>query len=119
MRFVVHRHQATHLHRDLRLEMEGVLKSWAVPKELPTKPGIKRLAIQVEDHDISYIDFEGSIPEGEYRAGRVAIWDSGEAGLLSHNKKKIEVIFEGRKLKGEFSLINFKGKNWLFFKKKV
>jgi DNA ligase D-like protein (predicted 3'-phosphoesterase) len=119
--FVVHKHQATHLHWDLRLEMEGVLKSWAVPKEPPVEEGTKRLAIEVEDHDISYADFEGEITGG-YGAGKVEIWDKGKYELVEKKKDEIVVDFKGKKLKGKYVLIKFKKageKNWLFFKKKT
>ena len=119
--FVIHKHFASHLHWDLRLEMDGVLKSWAVPKEPPAKKGIKRLAIQVEDHSLNYADFEGEIPEGNYGAGKVEIWDNGTYELISKDEKKIEFDLHGKKLKGKYVLVktNFgkqKGKSWLFFK---
>lgn len=117
-RFVVHKHAAKRLHWDLRLEMEGVLKSWAVPKEPPKVKGMKRLAVQVEDHQLSYIDFEGVIPEGQYGAGTVKIWDRGTYQTLEKEKGKLVFRLKGKKLKGEYCLIRFKGeKNWLFFKR--
>ena len=115
MRFVVQKHYAFHLHYDLRLEMDGVLKSWAIPKEPPVESGIKRLAIPVEDHELSYIYFEGIIPEGLYGAGSVEIWDKGEYELLNMDDKKIEIHLKGNKLKGYYTLIKFKD-NWLFLK---
>lgn len=119
--FVVHEHDASRLHYDLRLEMKGVLKSWAVPKEPPGKEGIKRLAIQTEDHPLEYADFEGIIPEGMYGAGTVKIWDRGE--LSVEKEKEDEILFElkGKKLAGRYALIKtrFRGKDsWLFFKRK-
>ncbi|MEM3550835.1 MAG: DNA polymerase ligase N-terminal domain-containing protein [Candidatus Bathyarchaeia archaeon] len=118
-RFVIQRHRATHLHFDFRLEMDGVLKSWAVPKEPPTMPGVRRLAVEVEDHDLSYVDFEGVIPEGMYGAGSVEIWDRGTYTLKSRSNDKIEFRLRGERLSGEYALIRFKGgKNWLLFKKK-
>jgi bifunctional non-homologous end joining protein LigD len=114
--FVVHKHHATHLHYDLRLEMDGVLKSWAVPKEPPLKEGTKRLAIAVEDHELSYKDFEGVIPEGHYGAGKVEIWDNGEYTLEEREKNKIVVEFKGKKLKGRYALIHTNNDQWLFFK---
>ena len=119
--FVVHEHHASHLHWDLRLELDGVLKSWAVPKEMPTGSDIKRLAIQVEDHPLSYAKFEGIIPEGSYGAGKVKIWDSGTYELLKKDSKEIKINFHGKKLKGNYVLLktNYgkqKEKSWLFFK---
>jgi len=121
MRFVVHEHHATHLHWDLRLEMKGVLKSWAVPKQPPLKAGMKRLAIQVEDHALDYINFKGIIPEGMYGAGRVLIWDKGTYELIEKTKDKIEFVMKGKKMKGRYALVRFKkagGKNWLLIKAK-
>ena len=116
--FVVHKHFATHLHYDFRLEMNGVLKSWAIPKE-PNNTD-KRLAIQVEDHILEYVKFHGVIPEGQYGAGKVETWDSGNYELEERTPKKIVFILHGRKLKGRYCLLKFeKAKNgWLFFKVK-
>ncbi len=119
--FVVHEHDASHLHYDLRLEMAGVLRSWAIPKEPPEKEGIKRLAIQTEDHPLEYADFEGVIPEGTYGAGTVRIWDKG--AFFIEKEKDDELLFEvkGKKLTGKYALIRtrFRGKDsWLFFKRK-
>jgi len=118
-RFVIQKHQATHLHYDFRLEMDNVLISWAVPKEPPTQPGIRRLAVHVEDHALDYIDFEGTIPEGEYGAGTVEIWDKGTYVLKNRTDKMIEFTLDGSKLKGNYALINFKENNWLLIKKKA
>ena len=118
--FVVHKHYARNLHYDFRLEMNGVLKSWAIPKQPPRRKAIKRLAIQVPDHDLSYAKFEGEIPEGLYGAGKVKIWDKGTYELVEKTKEKIEFKLNGKKLKGNYVLINAKinrdKKNWLFFK---
>ena len=117
--YVIQKHQATHLHYDLRLEMDGVLKSWAVPKTPPPESGVKRLAVQVEDHPVDYADFEGAIPEGQYGAGTVEIWDKGQYVLRSRKENKLVFEIKGHKLKGVYCLVRFKGKkNWLFFKKK-
>jgi len=117
--YVIQRHQATHLHWDLRLEMDGVLKSWAVPKEPPAEKGVRRLAVLVEDHPLEYADFEGVIPEGEYGAGVVEIWDKGTYRLIDRKPNKIVFEINGKRLKGRYCLLRFKGeKNWLFFKTK-
>jgi DNA ligase D-like protein (predicted 3'-phosphoesterase) len=117
--YVIQKHDASHLHFDLRLEMDGVLKSWAIPKEPPTTQGVKRLAVQVEDHPISYAGFEGTIPEGEYGAGTVEIWDKGSYTLVDRKENKLIVEINGVKLKGAYVLVRLKDmKNWLFFKKK-
>jgi bifunctional non-homologous end joining protein LigD len=125
MKFVVHEHHSTRLHYDFRLEIGGVLKSWAIPKGPSMNPADKRLAVMVEDHPLEYGDFEGIIPQGHYGAGPVLIWDSGkfqtEEDLeISLNKGRLSFSLEGKKLKGSFSLILMKGKgtgkDWLVIK---
>ncbi|HBH60962.1 MAG TPA: 3'-phosphoesterase [Nitrospiraceae bacterium] len=115
-RFVVQEHHARHLHWDFRLEKDGVLKSWAVPKGVPEKKLIKRLAIQVEDHDLDYIDFEGEIEEGEYGAGTVTIWDKGSYELEAESAKTIVFDLKGDRLSGKYSLVHLKDKQWLLIK---
>lgn len=115
MRFVVQEHWARHHHYDFRLELNGVLKSWAVPKGLPAEKGVRRLAVQVEDHEISYIDFEGTIEEG-YGKGSVKIYDSGEYELKERNDEKFVVVLKGRKLNGEYVIMHWKERNWLMFR---
>jgi bifunctional non-homologous end joining protein LigD len=131
--FVVQRHKASHLHYDLRLEMDGVLKSWALPKGPSMNPGDKRLAMMVEDHPYLYKDFKGVIPDG-YGAGIVEIWDNGKytdidsSGKDEEKKLKaslelgsLKFILYGKKLKGEFALVKLKGKQenaWLLIKHK-
>ncbi len=142
-RFVVQKHDATRLHYDFRLEMEGVLKSWAVPKGPSLDPADKRLAMQVEDHPVSYFDFEGIIPEDNYGAGTVMVWDVGTwqplspipvegkyvpgteaeaAAMLAKGDLKFRL--KGKKLNGDFSLVKMKGRRpgskgneWLLIKK--
>lgn len=133
--FVVQRHAATRLHYDFRLEMEGVLKSWAVPKGPSLDPQDKRLAMMVEDHPYDYKDFEGNIPEGNYGAGQVEVWDSGTYEPLEENSKisdekellkelhagSLKFILHGKKLKGEFALVKMKNSEdnaWLLIKHK-
>ncbi|MCX8147561.1 MAG: 3'-phosphoesterase [Candidatus Woesearchaeota archaeon] len=118
--FVIQKHNAKRLHWDFRLSMNGVLKSWAVPKEPPKKSGEKRLAVQVEDHPLSYANFEGTIPKGMYGAGTVKIWDKGQYKLIEKTKDKLEFELKGKKLKGIYYLVRFKKagpRNWLLFKK--
>ena len=115
-RFVVQEHHARHLHWDFRLEKEGVLKSWAVPKGVPEKKLIKRLAIQVEDHELEYIDFEGNIGDGEYGAGAVKVWDEGMYTLESESDKAIVFELKGKRVKGRYSLVHLKENQWLLIK---
>ena len=118
-RFVVQRHQASHLHYDFRLELDGVLKSWAVPKEPPLETGVRRLAVQVEDHPVGYIDFEGVIEEG-YGAGTVQVWDRGTFDLRSRGPDRLVFDLHGERMKGPYALIKTGGgKNWLFLKAKA
>ncbi len=116
--YVIQKHQASHLHYDLRLEKDGVLTSWAVPKGPPTKKGIKRLAIQTEDHPIEYANFEGVIPKGEYGAGTVEIWDKGTYNIEKWRRYEIIIHINGNKLIGRHCLIEFRKQEnaWLFFK---
>lgn len=119
--FVIHEHHATRLHYDLRLEMDGVLKSWAVPKEPPAGPGPKRLAVEVDDHDLDYAGFEGEIPEGQYGAGKVVIWDEGEFELLERDNNRLIFTLRGKRLSGDYALVRMKDKgekNWLLLRKK-
>ena len=116
--FVVQDHHASTHHHDLRLLMDGTLKSWAVPKLMPEEPKVKRLAVQTEDHPVAYGTFEGVIPEGEYGAGDVKIFDRGGYELLERTDSKIVVRLDGKRLRGTYALIKFKGKessekNWL------
>ncbi|MEM5813106.1 MAG: DNA polymerase ligase N-terminal domain-containing protein [Candidatus Aenigmatarchaeota archaeon] len=122
--FVIHHHLARKEHWDLRLEFDNVLKSWALPKEPPTEKGIKRLAIQVEDHPLDYANFEGEIPKGFYGAGKVEIWDKGDYEIIKFGEDEIIFNLNGKKLKGEYILLKMKSnkfgkeKNaWLFFKR--
>lgn len=127
--FVVHEHKASRLHYDFRLEMGGVLKSWAIPKGPSMNPADKRLAVMVADHPLAYVDFEGVIPAGGYGAGPVVVWDQGtyeavEAGDPAAQLASGRFVFllQGRKLRGGFTLARFArgetGKEWLFMKKK-
>ena len=118
---MVQEHHARRLHYDLRLEHDGVLKSWAVPKGIPESPDQKRLAVQVEDHPIDYASFEGSIPEGQYGAGTVTIWDKGTYDIKKWDDNTIEFIPKGKKLTGRYVLVRLKKageKNWLLLKAK-
>lgn len=105
--FVIQEHQARTHHFDFRLEKDGVLKSWAVPKGVPDVPGEKRLAIQVEDHGLGYADFEGTIPPGEYGAGEVRIWDEGSYEPRAWSDRKIDITLHGRRLDGPYTLVRF------------
>jgi len=127
--YMIHKHSASRLHYDLRIEVNGVLKSWAIPKGPSTDPSVKRLAILVEDHPRQYANFEGVIPEGNYGAGPVMIWDEGtcqslreKAGRKTSIKASlkegiVELFFEGKKLHGAYALVRISAsKNWLFIK---
>ena len=117
--FVVQEHHARRLHYDLRLEKEGVLKSWAVPKGIPEKAGDKRLAVQTEDHPLEYANFEGTIPEGQYGAGTVKIWDKGTFDVKLWKEDMVEFTLKGGRLHGKYVLTKFKkaGDNdWLLLK---
>lgn len=120
--FVIHEHKATRLHWDLRLEIGGALRSWAVPKNpIDVNSGTKRLAIQVEDHPIEYADFEGIIPEGNYGAGIVKIWDKGDLKIEENKINRLTFELRGNKMHGIYALVytpNIGEKSWLFIKKR-
>ena len=117
-RFVVQEHHASRLHWDFRLELDGVLKSWAVPKGPPEEPGIRRLAVQVEDHPIEYVDFHGDIPSG-YGAGTVKIWDSGSFEMVSREDTKLIFVLKGDRLQGRYNLVKTgQPKSWILLKSK-
>jgi len=137
LKFVVQKHDATNLHYDFRLEMEGVLKSWAVPKGPSLNPDDKRLAMMVEDHPYDYRTFEGTIPEGNYGAGTVMVWDEGTYEAMGYDDKPVKeqekillaelykgdlkIVLSGEKVKGAFALVKIKGRGenaWLLIKKK-
>lgn len=111
--FVVHRHHASRLHYDLRLEQDGVLKSWAVPKGLPPHPGVKRLAVQTEDHPMEYLTFDGRIPKGQYGAGEMWVYATGKYQRLKEKKDGFYFRLNSKEITGEFRIHNTKGKDWL------
>ena len=133
--FVIQKHDATNLHYDFRLEIDGTLKSWAIPKGPSTDPSVKRMAIPTEDHPMAYAQFEGTIPKGEYGGGTVMIWDKGRYSNLkkdennkpvslskSYQLGRLEFWLEGEKLKGGYALVKMKSSevkgNWLLIKMK-
>lgn len=112
-RFVVQEHHATALHWDFRLERDGVLVSWAVPKGIPPHPARNSLAVHTEDHPLDYIDFEGAIPEGEYGGGQVYLWDEGTYECEKFEEREVIVVLHGRRVRGRYVLVQTGGKNWL------
>jgi bifunctional non-homologous end joining protein LigD len=106
-RFVVQKHKARRLHYDFRLEKAGVLRSWAVPKRMPEQEGEKRLAIQVQDHALEFADFEGTIPQGEYGAGTIEIWDHGLYDVVRWTDQAVVVELHGQRLRGRYNLVRF------------
>ena len=120
-RFIIQEHYARTHHFDFRLEKDGVLKSWVVPKGIPEKPGVKRLAVQVEDHDLEFGQFEGTIPQREYGAGSITIWDHGTYDLELWAADRIAFALHGSRVSGSFNLIRFKHggpRDWLLIRRR-
>ncbi len=117
-RFVVQEHHSSTLHWDFRLEIDGVLKSWAVPKGPPEEPGVRRLAVHVEDHPVDYIDFQGTIEEGNYGAGEVKLWDNGTFELEKNEPAEMLFTLNGKRLHGRYALIHTREKQWIMLKRK-
>jgi DNA ligase D-like protein (predicted 3'-phosphoesterase) len=119
LRFVIQRHNARTVHYDFRLERSGVFKSWALPKGLPTKPGVRRLAIETVDHELAFGDFEGAIPEGEYGAGKIVVWDRGDYVEEQWSENAITVFLCGTIVSGRYQLVRFQrggDRTWLLWK---
>jgi bifunctional non-homologous end joining protein LigD len=112
-RFVVQEHDASHLHWDLRLEREGTLASWALPRGVPEHPDENRLAVRTEDHPLEYLEFHGEIPKGEYGAGTMVIWDSGPYEAEKFRDNEVIATFHGERLRGRYALFQTGGKNWM------
>lgn len=112
-RFVIQQHDATRLHWDLRLERDGVLPSWALPRGVPWHPDHNRLAVHTEDHPIEYLTFEGDIPEGEYGAGRMFVWDKGWYELDKWQPKKVVITLQGDRVRGKYALFETRGRDWI------
>jgi len=122
LRFVIQEHHARSHHFDLRLEKDGVFKSWAVPKGVPEEQGVKRLALQVEDHDLAFGDFEGQLPPGEYGAGSIRIWDRGNYTPLEWTAHRIVFEAHGKIMVGRYTLIRFERggpREWLLMKSRA
>ena len=130
-KYVIQLHDARHLHCDFRLQVGRVLKSWVLPKGPSLAPREKRLAVLTEDHSLNYANFEGVIPEGHYGAGKVLLWDKGTFKNIKHDddgklismercfeEGRIEVLIDGKKLRGGYALIRFRDENWLLIKKR-
>lgn len=119
LRFVIQEHHARTHHFDFRLERDGIFKSWALPKGVPEEPGLKRLAVQVEDHTLAFGDFEGVIPAGQYGAGQIRVWDRGSYESETWTDKKIVFTLHGDRTHGRFNLVKFthgRPTDWLLFK---
>src|SRR4051794_24358254 len=112
-RFVVQEHHATRLHWDLRLEHEGTLASWAVPRGIPADPKRNGLAVRTEDHPLEYLEFHGTIPQGNYGAGEMKIWDRGTYELEKWRKDEVIVVLHGEKVEGKYVLFQTKGSDWM------
>src|SRR5215211_974759 len=112
-RFVVQEHHARRLHWDLRLEREGVLASWALPRGIPAHPDENRLAVRTEDHPLEYLEFEGEIPKGNYGAGTMAVWDSGTFEAEKFRDDEVIAVFHGDRLRGRYALFRTRGDDWL------